>query len=138
MIVPSSASAGWESSASCVCRSNAPSVGISRKASFARASASAGCNKRTPSSSVASSWAAAASSARSRSSSTGTSSLTRRSWGPGGRLLLVAPHPLAVVVELGLQPLQRVEILVALLHGRLERIDLRGYLLELDVVGALV
>ena len=34
--------------------------------------------------------------------------------GARGQLLLVARHPLAVVVELGLQPLQRVEVLVAL------------------------
>ncbi len=35
--------------------------------------------------------------------------------GARGQLLLVARHPLAVVVELGLQPLERVEVLVALL-----------------------
>ena len=34
--------------------------------------------------------------------------------GARGQLLLVARHPLAVVVELGLQTLERVEILVAL------------------------
>src|SRR5262249_10255014 len=53
--------------------------------------------------------------------------------GARGQLLLVARNPLAVVVELGLQPLQRVEILVALLRGVGERVhDL------LDVVKRLV
>ena len=51
--------------------------------------------------------------------------------GARGQLLLVARHPLAVVVELGLQPLERVEVLVTLL-------DQRGYLvLEDRLLGCL-
>src|SRR5690348_369295 len=42
--------------------------------------------------------------------------------GARGQLLLVARHPLAVVVELGLQTLQRVEVLVTLARDRLELI----------------
>ena len=41
-----------------------------------------------------------------------------------GQLLLVARHPLAVVVELRLQPLKGVEVLVALLRRRRERVRL--------------
>ena len=44
--------------------------------------------------------------------------------GARGQLLLVARHPLAVVVELGLQPLERVEVLVALLLRGCELVDL--------------
>src|SRR4051812_30254543 len=44
--------------------------------------------------------------------------------GARGQLLLVARHPLAVVVELRLQPLQGVEVLVALLCRRRERVRL--------------
>ena len=43
--------------------------------------------------------------------------------GARGQLLLVARHPLAVVVELGLQPLERVEVLVALRQRGRELVD---------------
>ena len=46
--------------------------------------------------------------------------------GARGQLLLVARHPLAVVVELGLQALERVEILVALLPRRRELVERLG------------
>src|SRR5207344_1744627 len=42
--------------------------------------------------------------------------------GARGQLLLVARHPLAVVVELGLQPQERVEVLVSLAGDRDERV----------------
>src|SRR4051812_1238649 len=64
--------------------------------------------------------------------------------GARGQLLLVARNPLAVVVELGLQPLQRVEVVVALLrHGRqlvrllLRRLDGFALLLDGPIVGHL-
>src|SRR5262249_26087228 len=44
--------------------------------------------------------------------------------GARGQLLLVARHPLAVVVELGLQPLQGIEVVVALLRHRRELVHL--------------
>src|SRR5439155_9873903 len=44
--------------------------------------------------------------------------------GARGQLLLVARHPLAVVVELGLQALERVEVLVALARDDRQGIDL--------------
>ena len=44
----------------------------------------------------------------------GSSCFTSRSRGPRHELLLLARNALAVVVELGLQPLERVEVLVAL------------------------
>src|SRR3954469_18798116 len=48
--------------------------------------------------------------------------------GARGQLLLVARHPLAVVVELRLQALQRVEVLVALPRDRRKLILLDGLL----------
>src|SRR5205085_11861725 len=46
--------------------------------------------------------------------------------GARGQLLLVARHPLAVVVELGLQALQRIEVVVALLRHRRQLVGLLG------------
>ena len=66
---------------------------------------------------------AAASSARSRSSRTGTSCFTSRSVARTCRSLLIARDPLAEVVELGLQPLERVEVLVALADRLDELVD---------------
>src|SRR5207302_8388831 len=53
-----------------------------------------------------------------------------------GRLLLVARHPLAVVVELGLQPLKRVEVLVALARHLRQRIGAVARLRRAYAAGA--
>ena len=57
----------------------------------------------------------------------------------GRERLLVARGPLAVVVELGLQPLEPVEVVVALVRQGREFVDLgRGGDLRLSLLGPLV
>ncbi len=112
------------SSASWMWGSNFPFVSISFRPSRCNASASARCTSRTPSSSFASSCCSAASSARSRSSSTGSSSFTRRS-AARVTMSLCSRAARSGVVELGLQTLERVEVVVALARDVRERIGLR-------------
>ena len=116
----STPSAGCVSSASWTCGSNGPSAAISSTPSEASTRGERVLRHPTPSSTFASSWCSAASSARSRSSSTGRSFATSRSRRARDERLLVAGDALAVVVEVGRERLQVVEVLVALALGVLQ------------------
>ena len=115
MMAPSSCSEGWERSASWTCGSNVPSVSISTRPLGASASSSSRWTSRTPSSSLASSCSSAASKRALEVVEHGQELLDEPLVGARDQALLVARDPLAVVLEVGGDALEVVEILVALL-----------------------